>query len=109
MGLNISAAPSTDPPQVRNISFTRQPCSRGSGKQSKPPVREITCNLPGTRWPSWHRSTAGVVSAKHVRGARREACGKGKYVMGCIKYVADSRGMGDYGRTGPACGSDICD
>src|SRR5271155_3420597 len=72
MGPNISAAPRTDPLRVRNINFTREPCSRGFDRESKPPVREMICNLPGTRRPSWKRRTAGVASAKHVRGERHE-------------------------------------
>ena len=47
MGLNISAAPSAGPLSVTNTNLTREPCPRRFDKQSKPPVREMTCNLPG--------------------------------------------------------------
>src|SRR5690349_3790689 len=41
----------------------------------------MTCNLAGTLRPSWNRRTAGVVSAKRVRGARPEACCGERFVM----------------------------
>jgi len=63
-------------------------------------VREMTCSLPEILRPFLHRRTAGVSSAKEVRGARRRASDEGRYVMGQVDYVAGACRAGDYGRTG---------
>jgi hypothetical protein len=90
MGLNISAAPSTGALLVRNINLTREPCPRRFDKQSKPPVREMTCNLPGVQRPSSNRRTAGVVSASHARAAAPigERWGEVCHVLSRISYSA---------------------
>jgi hypothetical protein len=58
-------------------------------------VRERTCSLPETLRPFLHRRTAGVSSAKEVRGARRRASDEGRYVMGlgrlCAQGVQNGR------------------
>jgi hypothetical protein len=69
-GLSISAAPSTIPDPVRNINFALHPASTGRARESNPPVRETTLNLPGMRRPSLSRRTAVVGSAKCARVAR---------------------------------------
>src|SRR5580704_4952083 len=60
----------------------------------------MTCSLPEILRPFLHRRTAGVSSAKEVRGARRRASDEGRYVMGQVDYVAGACRAGDYGRTG---------
>jgi len=52
-------------------------------------VREMTSNFAGTRRPSRERRTAGVDSAKEVRGARREVLGWGRYGMGTNLITLD--------------------
>ena len=58
-------------------------------------MREMTCSLPETLRPFLHRRTAGVSSAKEVRGARRRASDEGRYVMGlgrlCARGVQNGR------------------
>src|ERR1700722_16352700 len=60
----------------------------------------MTCSLPETLCPFLHRKTAGVSSAKEVRGARRRASDEGRYVMGLGRLWPRARRTGDYGRTG---------
>ena len=70
-GFSISAVPSTGPVGVTNISFTRDSRTAGLGKESMPPVSEMTSSCAWVRWPSSNRSTAGVMSDRFNRGARR--------------------------------------
>ena len=58
----------------------RVPRIRGFGKQSRPPVEEMTSNLPVTQSPLWKRSTAGVCSVVRMRGARQVNDGAGKVI-----------------------------
>src|SRR5437016_757059 len=80
-GLSSSAEPSTGPIWVRNISLTREPRFADFGKQSKPPVGEMTSRLPVAQPPSWNRSTAGVKSVMRTRGGRKIGDGWGRQVM----------------------------
>src|ERR1700757_3381673 len=103
MGLNISAAPSTDPLRVRNINLTCEPWSTGFGRYNRPPVSETVCNLP-LRQPSEERTTAGVFSAKEIRGGRAGRSG-GKYGMGIranMERKAEKREITE-GPVGPEC------
>src|SRR5271170_2518860 len=64
-------------------------------------VTEMTCNLPGTRQPFWSRRTAGVMSARCMRGGRSLACDGGRNAICGVEYVTCSGRIGDYGRRCP--------
>ena len=77
-GRSISAMPTTGPLWVRNVNLTATPCCTAPGRNSKPPLREMTCSSPATRRPFWNSRRAGVVSLSRNRGTRRFESGWGE-------------------------------
>src|SRR6185437_13862926 len=71
IGVSISAEPNTDPAGVKNISLPTDPWRTGRCNERSPPVRETTFSRPDVRLPSLKRTTAGILSSRRTRSARR--------------------------------------
>ena len=84
------------------MTLTRVPRIRGFDKHSRPPVEEMTSNLPATQSPLWNRSTAGVYSAARTRGARPASDGGGQVICLTGSIVLIPRCVGDYERPSKA-------
>src|SRR5579864_6436022 len=98
MAPNISAAPSTGPLSVRNITLMRVPRIRGFDKRRRPPVEEMTSRLPVTESPPWRRITVGVYSVGRIRGARQADDADWHVICLIVSIDLNLHRIGDYER-----------
>src|SRR5437763_6042057 len=63
-----------------------------------PPVTEIVWSWALARLPSSKTTAAGTAPPSCTRGARREECGWGKWVIAESNYAMVRSDRGDYGR-----------
>src|SRR5581483_3449023 len=97
VGVSISAIPCTGPDLVWNATSTKSPLPRALGSSRRPPVVEIDWSLAFARKPLSNWTAAAIEPLKWTRGARRDGCGWGKWVIAESNYAIVRMDIKDYG------------